>query len=127
MNRMHGIVFLGGLVLTGCNGMSFSTNVGEYVTGSVKSTAVVEYSKEDIVKYNADALGLIEASECQPKPGDAPVSKQSLVKAMKLQVLDKGGNGLVVERCGTEPTAACNEYLTCWGMAYSVPYKQSRP
>lgn len=121
------MVFWGGLALTGCNGMSVSTNVGEYATQSAKSTLVVEYSKEDIVKYNADALGLIEASECQPKPADAPVSKQSLVKAMKLQVLDKGGNGLVIERCGTEPIAACNEYLSCWGMAYSVPYKPSRP
>lgn len=114
-------------VLSSCNGVRFSTNAGDFVTQSAKSTLVEENTKAEIMKYDADALGLIEVSECQPKPGDLPVSRQTIVKTMKLRVLDKGGNGLVVENCGTEPTAECNEFLSCWDMAYAVPQKQSRP
>ena len=115
------------LLLVGCNGIELNSNLGSYATQTGKSYTVDEYSKDDILRYDADALGLVEASGCQAKPGDVKPTRPLLVKALKIKTRDKGGNGLVVEQCATEPQPNCSQYLMCWGMAYEVPWKQARP
>ncbi|MDN3640729.1 hypothetical protein QWY82_18165 [Simiduia curdlanivorans] len=79
------------------------------------------------MRYNADALGLVEASECQAKPGEAKPSSYTLIKELKVKAMNKGANGLVVEQCATDLVPTCTAYLMCWGMAYKVPVTQSRP
>ncbi|BFM12619.1 hypothetical protein R50072_27720 [Simiduia litorea] len=117
------VVFL----VAGCNGIDLSANVGPYAKNTAKSWVVKEYQKDDIMRYNAEALGLVEASECQAKPGGAKPSRSALIKELKVKAMNKDANGLVVEQCATDTVSICTAYLMCWGMAYRVPTKQSRP
>ncbi|WP_323846078.1 hypothetical protein [Microbulbifer magnicolonia] len=112
------------VLLCGCSGVQFNTNWGSYADSRVKAASVREYSMEEIDRYNATSLGLVEASHCQQKPGEREPSRHALVNDLKLRAQRLGGNGLVIEACGKGAAAACERYMECRAIAYAVPERK---
>lgn len=112
------------LLLTGCSGVSFPTNVGSYTTGKTKALLVREYTISEIERYDAITLGFVEASYCQQRPDEPKARKAELIDSLKQRTHSLGGNGVVVEACGTAIYAGCHSYLECRGVAYQVPERQ---
>ncbi|WP_193164056.1 hypothetical protein [Microbulbifer hainanensis] len=121
------LILLSTLVATGCSGVTFKSNLGTYTAGKVVAASVKEYSPVEIGRYDADSLGMVEASECQKHVDEPELTNALLVRKLKIRVHDLGGNGVVVESCSRVPSGACTDYMECRGTAYAVPYRQSRP
>ncbi|MCK7599196.1 hypothetical protein M0G74_18135 [Microbulbifer sp. CAU 1566] len=115
------------VLVSACSGMTFNTNLGPYAKNRVKTVIVEEYSPVEISKYDAITLGIVEASYCQERIDEPKPSKRAVVNDLKVRTHSLGGNGVVVEACGTAANGACTQYLECRGVAYSVPQRQSRP
>ena len=49
------------LELLACQGMSVDTNLVPFATSTTKSWPAEEYSQEQIIRYDAIALGLVDA------------------------------------------------------------------
>lgn len=111
-------------ILSGCSGVSFHTNAGEYAIDRAGSALVREYTVEQINRYEAITLGMVEAGYCQESPDAAKAHKSTLVRDLKRRTRQMGGNGVVVEACGTGGFPGCHTYLECRGVAYSVPERQ---
>ncbi len=116
-----------GVVISGCNGVDFRTNIGPYAKSRIASAGVEEYSPVEIARYDAVSLGLVEASSCQERIDEPAPERSGVVRAMKQRVHKLGGNGVVVESCARVAQGTCRVYLECRGTAYSVPQRQSRP
>jgi hypothetical protein len=115
-------------VLSACSGINFNTNIGPYATNRVKTVLVEEYSPEEIGRYDATFLGIVEASYCQERIDEQKPNKSILVKDLKLKTHNLGGNGVVVEACGKSPVyGTCQAYMECRGVAYSVPARRTMP
>ncbi|WP_078085491.1 hypothetical protein [Microbulbifer mangrovi] len=112
------------LFLAGCNGIQFNTNAGPYVSDRLSSTLVREYTISEISQYDATTLGFVEASYCQDKLNERKASKTTLVRDLKVRTQKMGGNGLVVEACGTTEFSGCLSYMECRGVAYAVPERK---
>ncbi|WP_299594962.1 hypothetical protein [uncultured Microbulbifer sp.] len=126
---MHHKLTLAGIALcalsfAGCNGIQFNTNAGPYVSDRIGASIVREYTISEISQYNATTLGFVEASYCQEKINERKASKSALVRDLKVRTQKMGGNGLVVEACGTAAYGACQTYMECRGVAYSVPERK---
>lgn len=112
------------LLVTGCNGIQFNTNAGPYVSDRLSSTLVREYTISEISRYNATTLGFVNASYCQEKLDERKASKSALMRDLKVRTQKMGGNGLVVEACGTSEFNGCLSYIECRGVAYAVPERK---
>ena len=123
VNKLIALLF-SAVILSGCNGVSFHTNAGEYAIDRAGSALVREYTVEQINRYEAVTLGMVEASYCQESPDAAKAHKSTLVRDLKRRTRQMGGNGVVVEACGTGGFPGCHTYLECRGVAYSVPERQ---
>lgn len=128
MNNKSAIVPL--LILcasvVGCNGIQFSTNIGTAISNQVSTTLVREYTPAEIDQYNAITLGIVEASHCQKRIDASEAHKSALIKDLKLRTINLGGNGIVVEACGTAKFAGCYSYMECRGLAYAVPERKGK-
>ena len=113
------------LACCGCSGIKFNTNVGPYVGSQLKSAGVREYTIEQVNQFDAISLGFVTASDCQANARDSEPSKRGLERALKNQVHNRGGNGLVIEACSRQQSAGCLAFLECRGVAYSVPERKS--
>ncbi|WP_231758549.1 hypothetical protein [Microbulbifer elongatus] len=118
------VLLAASLLLSACNGIQFSSNLEPYVEDRIKTRMVREYSIAEIDQYNATTLGFVDASYCQDRVDDRKASKSQLVRDLKLRTKNLGGNGLVVEACGTGAIAGCYSYMECRGVAYSVPERK---
>ena len=112
------------LVVAACSRIQFNTSLEPYVNDRIKTSLVREYSIAEISQYDAVTLGFVDASYCQDRIDDRKADKSLLVRDLKLRTKDLGGNGLVVEACGTGALAGCYSYLECRGVAYSVPERK---
>ncbi|WP_043319539.1 hypothetical protein [Microbulbifer sp. HZ11] len=112
------------LALTGCSGIQFNSSLEPYVEDRIKTKMVREYSIAEIDQYNATTLGFVDASYCQERMDERKASKSQLVSDLKLRTKNLGGNGLVVEACGTGAIPGCYSFMECRGVAYSVPERK---
>lgn len=115
---------LSALLIAGCSRLQLTTNAGPFITDSISSTLVREYSISEISQYDATTLGFVDASYCQTKLTDRKATKSVVVRDLKLRTKNMGGNGLVVEACGVAESGACHSYLECRGVAYRVPERK---
>ncbi|KUJ84898.1 hypothetical protein AWR36_004480 [Microbulbifer flavimaris] len=115
--------------LGGCEGLRFNSNLGPYSEVRIKAAAVREYTPVQIARYDAITLGFVEAAQCQRRPDEPKPNRRMLVRELKQRTHNLGGNGVVVEACGTATGGfeGCQRYLECRGVAYAVPGRQSRP
>ncbi|QKX16230.1 hypothetical protein [Microbulbifer sp. YPW1] len=118
------IIAMASIFTTACNGIQFNTNAGPYVSDRLSSTLVREYTISEISRYNATTLGFVNASYCQDKLDERKASKSALVRDLKVRTQKMGGNGLVVEACGTTKFNGCLSYIECRGVAYAVPERK---
>ena len=113
------------LLLTGCSGIVFNTNVSPYIQNkaenSIRAGVVTEYSESDIWRLNASVVGYVDADYCQIDIRDEQPNQSYLLSKLKIDTQRLGGNGLVFQSCGVQTTSAsCYAYMTCNGTAYKV-------
>ncbi|MGB6136820.1 MAG: hypothetical protein WBG74_09590 [Shewanella sp.] len=112
------------LLVSGCANLSIKTNAGEVALDSVKVGKVDTYTLEELSRLRAQFIGDVTTSYCEnsldPAKLDYLPSLSSMEKTLKLQVLQRGGNGIVVKQCGRVADLSCNVYIECNGEAYSV-------
>jgi hypothetical protein len=110
-----------GVLLAGCQGISFNSNLGAFASSRVKVAAVEEYTHAEIARRDAMPLGGVEASYCQKRIEDRRPAKGALVDELKARVYHLGGNVLVLEAC-SQPllSGSCTAYMECRGQAYSL-------
>ena len=112
------------LMLSACSGIQFNSSLEPNVEDRIKTRMVREYSLAEIDQYNATTLGFVDTSYCPGRVDDRKASKSQLIRDLKLRTKNLGGNGLVVEACGTGSIAGCYFFLECRGVAYSVPERK---
>lgn len=113
-------------LLSACAGVKFNTNVSpgitEHVQGSVNASKVIEYSAEEIQRYQSSNLGPLVASSCQEEVTSPKPSKYQIKHNLKYQTQQLGGNGFVMMECRHQAFPRCTAYLECRALAYTVDY-----
>ena len=117
------ISFFVAACVTGCQGVSFHTNLTpDYVVDTYEASKVVEYSAEEVYNHDSQMIGDVSASYCQTLNTPAP-SYSKVVDALKYKVQRLGGNGIVIMECSKEnPFASCEARLECRALAYEVNF-----
>ena len=112
--------------VSACSGVKFKTtispDIADHVQSSGNADKVIEYSVEEIQRYNAESLGLLVSSSCQSDPNSPKPSNYSIRRDLKYQTQKVGGNGFVVMECNDNPYPGCWAFLECRALAYSVSY-----
>ena len=115
---------LSGLLLSGCSNLSLRTNAGEIAIGNATVKDVNTYTLSEMSNFRARFLGDVTTSYCETSLNpdtlnDIP-SLSSLIKSLKLQVAQRGGNAIVMKQCGKVSYPVCSVYLECTGEAYVI-------
>ena len=126
--RILVVLILSGCI-TACSGVRFQSNISPDLAEHVQSVAnadkVVEYSVEELQRYQARDLGLLVASSCQQEPHSAKPSKYTIKRDLKYQTQNVGGNGFVIMECSNDRYAGCYAYLECKALAYAIDFGNS--
>lgn len=113
------------LLLAGCSNIKVDTNLKPAATGllekSVNDERVKQYSAEQILQLNATTLGQVDADYCQDDPDGREPNQSYVIAQLKNKTAQRGGNGLVLDRCVQYNSALCYATLRCNGIAIRVP------
>ncbi|MCJ8305005.1 hypothetical protein [Shewanella sp.] len=123
------VVLLLPVLLSACSGIKFKSNISpdlaEYVQDSVAADKVIEYSVEEIQRYQSSGLGLLIASSCQQGVNSPKPSKYSIKHDLKYQTQGVGGNGYVIMECSNDFYPGCYAYLECRALAFDIDFGNS--
>ena len=120
------VVLLLSVLLSACSGVKFKSNISsdlaEQVQDSVNADKVIEYSAEEIQRYQSNGLGLLVASSCQQGMNYPKPSKYTIKRDLKYQTQGAGGNGYVIMECSHDSYPGCYAYLECQALAYDIDF-----
>ncbi len=112
-------------LLGSCSNIKFDTNLEPAATGfmqkNVADERVQQFSAEQILQLNATTLGQVEAEFCQNEPNSRKPNESYVISQLKAKTAQRGGNGLVLDRCVEYNSALCYSALRCNGVAINVP------
>ncbi|WP_351079178.1 hypothetical protein [Shewanella sp. CAL98-MNA-CIBAN-0140] len=112
------------VLVSGCSNLSLRTNAGTLALGNATIAGVDTYTSTEISRFKAQFLGDVTTSYCEissnPEKLDDLPSTSSMIKSLKLQVTQRGGNAIVLKQCGKVNYPSCAVYLECNGEAYVI-------
>ncbi len=110
------------LVLAGCQGISFDSNLNpNRIVEYYKPSTVETLSDEDLENASYQSLGQVIGLSCQINPEDFIANETDARNDARLKAVDLGANGIVFKKCiRTEETLACHESVTCYAEAISL-------
>ncbi|MEH6465188.1 MAG: hypothetical protein V7771_14930 [Shewanella psychromarinicola] len=112
------------VLVSGCSNLSLRTNAGTLALGNATIAGVDTYTSTGISRFKAQFLGDVTTSYCEissnPEKLDDLPSTSSMIKSLKLQVTQRGGNAIVLKQCGKVNYPSCAVYLECNGEAYVI-------
>jgi hypothetical protein len=93
------------VLVSGCANLSLRTNAGTIALGNATIAGVDTYTSTEISRFKVQCLGDVTTSYCEissdPEKLDGLPSLSSMTKSLKLQVTQRGGNGIVLKPFGT--------------------------
>ncbi|MCL2914581.1 hypothetical protein L2725_12465 [Shewanella corallii] len=118
------ILITAGLILSGCGGVRFSSNLGEYGQARIQSSVVDIYQQSEVFEHNYVALGMVDTAYCGDErdihEGRPAPTVSAMKDTLRLQTRKLGGNALVIKECGSKTYAGCTVYRECVGLAYEI-------
>lgn len=113
---------LAAILITGCSGYSFHTNLDkENFTEYFKPGSVTLVDQEQLATLDYQILGTVEGISCQEDEHQpVPVIGDARTEA-RIRTADMGGNGLLISKCiELQQTPGCQASITCYGQALKV-------
>uniref|UniRef100_Q0HQY3 Lipoprotein n=1 Tax=Shewanella sp. (strain MR-7) TaxID=60481 RepID=Q0HQY3_SHESR len=120
---LNGIKYLPVLVLllSGCSGATFRTNVGSVALNNAIAGTVDVYTMAELSRHQYVGLGEVSATYCKTDiDPTVKVNIDDLKKDLKLQVQKLGGNAIIFYECGRGVYPACEQYLECNGEGFAI-------
>ncbi len=119
--RLLGVSLLA-VVLSGCAGWGFNSNVSpDGIKDYYKGDGVRLYSKADLEGVNYVTLGSVEGEACQIQADEAPPKEADARAHVRRRAADMGANGLLLDRCiRFDDMPGCIEQVLCSGQALKV-------
>ncbi|MGL4204979.1 MAG: Rcs stress response system protein RcsF [Aeromonadaceae bacterium] len=122
MTRTLRPLLLATLMLSGCSGYSFHTNLDkENFTNYFKPGSVALVTDEQIADLNYLVLGTVEGNACQQDENQPAPTEGDARTDGRIKVADMGGNGVLFSKCVTlDNTPGCLSSVVCYGQALKV-------
>ncbi|WP_375055457.1 Rcs stress response system protein RcsF [Zobellella sp. DQSA1] len=119
--RLFGLP-LAALVLSGCAGWGFDSNVSPAgIKDYYKGDGVAPYSKAELEGVNYVTLGSVEGEACQMEAKEAPPKEADARAQIRRRAADMGANGLILNSCiRFDDMPGCLEQVLCSGQAIVV-------
>lgn len=113
---------LAALLLAGCQGVSFESNLNPgRIVEYYKPSTVETLTDEDLENASYKSLGQVVGLSCQIKPEDFIANETDARNDARLKAADLGANGIIFRKCiRAEETLACTESVTCYAEAVSL-------
>ncbi len=109
------------LLLGGCSGATFRTNVGSVALNNAIAGTVEVYTMAELSRHKYVGLGEVSATYCKSDiDPTVKVDIDDLKKDLKLQVQKLGGNAIIFYECGKGIYPACQQYLECNGEGFEI-------
>lgn len=115
-------LMVGSLVLSGCQDVSFESNLSpQNFVEYAKPATVDVYTSDELAEHRYRSLGLVSGLACQETEDDFIARESEARTDAKIQAADMGANAIVFGKCvRLEKTKACNVSVTCYGEAFKV-------
>lgn len=111
------------LVVSGCESVSFSTNLDPQNFKDYYKPSMVELlSREDLNDHVYKSLGAVHGLSCQENDLQMPANEADARTDLKIKAADMGANALVVDKCVRveHEDGVCKVSVTCYGQALVI-------
>ncbi|GAA80480.1 hypothetical protein P20495_2995 [Pseudoalteromonas sp. BSi20495] len=118
------------IILAGCSGARFHTNITKDILADQVSTRVARgdlqqfYSDQEAHESGAKLLGRVEGQFCINKNHDTKPNisynraKSHAIDALKNDTMNRGGNAFTINSCSETSVSYCDLSVLCTGQAY---------